>query len=119
MICFNAEDAASSVRAFRRVGWFVQTSTVCTYGIHYDYFPTDELHPLRPITDYGRDKAAADDVFLEAYHREKFPAIILKPSTTYGPVQGMLRQVSWDFSWIDRVKKGKPILVCGDGNALH
>jgi nucleoside-diphosphate-sugar epimerase len=119
MICFNAEDAASSVRAFRGVGWFVQTSTVCTYGVQYDYFPADETHPLRPITAYGRDKAAADHVFLEAYHREKFPAIILKPSTTYGPVQGMVRQVCWDFSWIDRIRKGKPILVCGDGNALH
>src|SRR5210317_2000405 len=80
MICFNAEDAASSVRAFRGVGWFVQTSTVCTYGIQYDYFPADETHPLRPITAYGRDKAAADDVYLAAYHREKFPAIIIKPS---------------------------------------
>jgi nucleoside-diphosphate-sugar epimerase len=119
MICFNAEDAVSSVRAFRGVGWFVQTSTVCTYGIDYDYFPVDEVHPLRPITAYGHDKAAADDVYLEAYHREKFPVVILKPSTTYGPVQGMLRQVSWDFSWIDRIMKGKPILVCGDGNALH
>lgn len=119
MICFNAEDAASSVRAFRGVGWFVQTSTVCTYGIQYDYFPSDETHPLRPITDYARDKAAADDIYLEAYHREKFPVVIIKPSTTYGPVQGMVRQVCWDFQWIDRVKKGKPILVCGDGNALH
>lgn len=119
MICFDAEDAASSVRAFRGVGWFVQTSTVCTYGIQYDYFPADETHPLRPITDYGRNKAAADDVFLAAFHQEKFPAVIIKPSTTYGPVQGMVRQVCWDFSWIDRVKKGKPLLICGDGNALH
>ena len=119
MICFNAEDAASSIRAFRGVGWFVQTSTVCTYGIKYDYFPSDETHPLRPITDYGRDQAAADNIFLEAFQRENFPAIIMKPSTTYGPVQGMVRQVCWDFQWIDRVKKGKPILVCGDGNALH
>jgi nucleoside-diphosphate-sugar epimerase len=119
MICFSAEDAASSVRAFRGVGWFVETSTVCTYGINYDYFPADETHPLRPISDYARNKVAADDVYLEAFHREKFPAIIIKPSTTYGPVQGMVRQVCWDFQWIDRVKKGKPILVCGDGNALH
>jgi nucleoside-diphosphate-sugar epimerase len=119
MICFNAEDAASSVRAFRGMGWFVNTSTVCTYGIQYDYFPADETHPLRPISGYGRDKAAADDVYLEAWHREKFPVIILKPSTTYGPVQGMVRQVCWDFQWIDRVKKGKPILICGDGNTLH
>ncbi len=119
MICFNAEDATSSVQAFRGVGWFVNTSTVCTYGVQYDYFPSDETYPLRPISGYARDKASADDVYLEAWHREKFPAIILKPSTTYGPVQGMVRQVCWDFQWIDRVKKGKPILICGDGNALH
>ncbi len=119
MICFSAEDAASSVRAFRGVGWFVQTSTVCTYGIQYDYFPADETHPLRPITGYGRNKAAADDLYLAAWHTEKFPVVILKPSTTYGPVQGMVRQVCWDFQWIDRIRKGKPILVCGDGNALH
>ena len=119
MICFNAEDAASSIRAFRGVGWFVQTSTTSTYGIQYDYFPSDETHPLRPNTEYGRNKVAADDVYLEAYHREKFPVVIIKPSTTYGPMQGMLRQICWDFSWIDRVKKGKPIIVCGDGFALH
>ena len=119
MICFNAEDAESSVRAFRGVGWFVQTSTTCTYGIQYDYFPSDETHPLRPTTEYGRNKVAADKVYLEAYYREKFPVVIIKPSTTYGPVQGMLRQICWDFSWMDRIKKGKPILICGDGFALH
>jgi len=119
MICFNAEEAASSVRAFRGVGWFVQTSTTCTYGVQYDYLPVDETHPLRPNTDYGLNKVAVDHVYLEAYHREKFPVIIIKPSTTYGPVQGMLRQICWDFSWIDRVKKGKPIIICGDGFAVH
>jgi len=119
MICFDAADAASSMRAFRDVGVFVQTSTVCTYGIRYDWFPTTEDHPLRPITDYGRHKAAADHLFLEAYHRDRFPVIILKPSTTYGPQQGLVRQVAWDFSWLDRIRQGLPILVCGDGNALH
>ena len=119
MICFDAEDAASSVRAFRGVGWFVQTSTTCTYGVQYNYLPVEETHPLHPNTQYGRNKVAADHMYLEAYHREKFPAIIIKPSTTYGPVQGMLRQICWDFSWIDRVKKGKPIIICGDGFAIH
>ena len=32
----------------------------------------------------------------------------------------MFRQVgSTDFSWIDRVRKGKPLIVCDDGNAKH
>lgn len=39
MIFFDAEDAASSVRAFRGVGWFVKTSTTGTNGIQYDYLP--------------------------------------------------------------------------------
>ncbi|MEJ5312908.1 MAG: NAD-dependent epimerase/dehydratase family protein [Anaerolinea sp.] len=119
MMCFSREDAESSVRAFRGVSHFVQCSTVCTYGIDYDWLPVSEDHPLRPITPYGRGKVEADHVFLEAYHREGFPVTIIKPSTTYGPIMGLPRQIAWDFSWIDRTRKGKPIVVCGDGNALH
>jgi nucleoside-diphosphate-sugar epimerase len=119
MICFNGEDAESSVRAFRGVRHFIQCSTVCTYGIAYDWLPVTEDHPLRPITAYGRGKVEADAVFMEAHYREGFPVTIIKPSTTYGPKMGMLRQVAWEFSWIDRVRKGKPILVCGDGSAVH
>lgn len=119
MICFNDTQARSSIRAFRGVKHFVQCSTVCTYGVQYDYLPAREDHPLRPISDYGRNKVAADDVYLEAHAKEKFPVTIIKPSTTYGPQMGMLRQVAEEFGWIDRVRKGKPILVCDDGSARH
>lgn len=119
MICFNAAQAASSIRAFRGVKHFVQCSTVCTYGVAYDWLPATEDHPLRPISDYGRNKVAADHVFLESYHREGFPVTIIKPSTTFGPQMGLLRQIAWELSWVDRVRKGKPIVVCGDGDALH
>ena len=119
MIWFNAEQAQSSLRAVRGVSQVVHCSTVCTYGVHYDCLPVPEEHPLRPTTDYGRNKVAADEVYLAAYRQDGFPVTIIKPSTTYGPQMGMLRQVAWDFSWIDRVRKGKPILVCDDGRARH
>ncbi|MBI4531998.1 MAG: NAD-dependent epimerase/dehydratase family protein [Candidatus Latescibacteria bacterium] len=119
MICFNREDAESSVRAFRGVRHFIQCSTVCTYGIAYDWLPVTEDHPLRPITSYGQGKVEADAAFMEAYYREGFPVTIIKPSTTYGPKMGMLRQAAWESAWIDRIRKGKPILVCGDGSAIH
>ena len=119
MICFNREDANSSVRAFRSVGHFIQCSTVCTYGIDYDWLPVTEDHPLRPISDYGRNKVAADTVFMDAYYGDGFPVTIIKPSTTYGHKMGLLRQIAFDHSWIDRIRKGKPILICGDGKALH
>ena len=119
MICFNREDALSDIRAFRGVSHFIQVSTVCTYGVDYDWLPVTEDHPLRPITDYGRNKVAADRAFLEAYHREEFPVTIVKPSTTYGPQIGLLRQIAWDFSWLSRVQEGRPVLICGDGHAIH
>ena len=119
MICFNKGDAQSSLRAFQDVKHFVQCSTVCTYGIEYDWLPVTEDHPLRPISGYGRGKVEADDVYLEAYHRDGFPVTIIKPSTTYGPKMGLLRQIGGDAAWVDRVRKGKPILICGDGRAVH
>jgi nucleoside-diphosphate-sugar epimerase len=119
MISFTKEDAASSLAAFRNVQQFIQCSTVCTYGIDYDWLPVSEDHPLRPLTDYGKGKAAADHVLLEAYHKSGFPVTIIKPSTTYGPQMGLIRQVAWEFSWLDRIRKGKPIIVSGDGKALH
>ena len=119
MICFNADDARSTLRAFRGVRHLIHCSTVCTYGIGYDWLPATEDHPLRPITDYGRNKVAADRVLLEAYYREQLPVTIIKPSTTFGPTWGLLRQIAWEYGWVDRVRKGKPIVICGDGQALH
>jgi nucleoside-diphosphate-sugar epimerase len=119
MICYDAEDARSTLRAFRGVRHLVYCSTVCTYGVDYDWLPVTEDHPLRPTSDYGRNKVAADNVFMEAYHREAFPVTIMKPSTTFGPRWILLRQIAWEAGWVDRIRKGKPVAVCGDGRALH
>jgi nucleoside-diphosphate-sugar epimerase len=121
MICFTAEDAQSTLRAFRDVKHLVHCSTVCTYGVDYDWLPVTEDHPLRPITPYGSNKVAADRVFLAAHHDGGFPVTIIKPSTTFGPRWSLLRQVDGQQNpgWVARVRKGKPIVVCGDGRALH
>ena len=119
MICFNQEDALSDIRAFRSVSHFIQVSTTGTYGVDFDWLPVTEDHPLRPIIDYGRNKVAADEAFMEAYRRDGFPVSIVKPSTTYGPQQGLLRQISRDNSWLNRILEGRPILICGDGLVIH
>lgn len=119
MVCFTAEDAESDIRAFRGVRHFVHCSTTCTYGVDYDWLPLTEDHPTRAFTSYGKNKTASDNAFLSAFYTEGFPVTILKPSTTYGNKLGILRQIAWDYSWLDRIRKGKPILVCGDGKAIH
>ncbi|MBQ6595092.1 MAG: NAD-dependent epimerase/dehydratase family protein [Clostridia bacterium] len=119
MICYNGEDAQSDIRAFRGVKQLVYTSTACVYGVDYDYLPVDETHPLRPITPYGTGKAEAEGVFMEAWRSEGFPVTIIRPSSTYGNQVGLVGNVGENNLWIDRVRKGKPILLCGSGNTPH
>ncbi|MCP4403260.1 MAG: NAD-dependent epimerase/dehydratase family protein [bacterium] len=116
MICFSSEDAQSDLRAFRGVSHFVQCSTVLTYGLEMDWLPATEDHPLRATDPYGHSKIEADAVFMAAYYGEDFPVTIIKPSTTIGPQNGPLRQLGRDFSWVDRIRKGLPMLVLGNGN---
>lgn len=118
MICFNAVEAESSIRAFRGVRHFIHTSTVRTYGTDLEWLPVTEDHPIRPTVPYGSLKAEADARFLAAYHGWGFPVTILKPSTTYGPLR-IVRQLGLDTIWLRRIREGKPILVLGDATALH
>lgn len=62
------------------------------------------------------EKNNTTPVFLAAYYAENFPVTILKPTTTYGPKR-VLRQLGIDRIWVNRIRKGKPILLCGDGES--
>jgi nucleoside-diphosphate-sugar epimerase len=119
MICFNAEDAQSDVKAFRGVKHFIQTSTVATFGGPLSDMPTDESSPLHPVTDYGRNKVAADEVFMAAHRQGDLPVTILKPGLTWGPGGVIARQLSFDRRWLDRVRRGKPILVTHGGDLFY
>ncbi len=116
MISFNAEDAASALRACQgRVGHFIQCSTVMTYGPPFSGINLPEAVPLQGTSGYGLNKVAADNLLLEAHSSDGFPVTIFKPSYTHGPGINLHRQVGGDGSWIDRLRKGKPILSAGDG----
>lgn len=119
MICFNRDDALSGVRAFKNAHQVIHCSSVATYGRKFNWFPTTEDHPLAPASEYGRGKADADQTYLKAFMETGFPVTILKPSISYGPKSGLLRQIGNNFSWLDRIRKGKPLLVSGDGIAVH
>ena len=116
MISFNAEDAASALKACQgKVGHFIHCSTVMTYGPPFCGINIPETGPLQGESGYGLGKTAADNLLLNAHKQEGFPVTIFKPSYTHGPGMNLLRQVGGDGSWIDRLRKGKPILSAGDG----
>ncbi len=116
MISFSAEDAASARRACQgKVGHFIHCSTVMTYGPPFSGVNLPETAPLQGTSGYGLGKIAADELLLAAHASDRFPVTIFKPSYTHGPGIPLHRQVGGDGSWIDRLRKGKPILSAGDG----
>jgi nucleoside-diphosphate-sugar epimerase len=119
MICFSKEDAISSYNALKNVKHFIHISTVCTYGIKYNRFPITEDFEINPIDDYGKMKADADDFYMDCYKKYGFPVTIIKPSTIYGPIDGLARQISESTSWLNRIYAGKSIVECDGGVAIH
>lgn len=119
MICFRPDQAASDLRAFAgRCGHFIFCSTVCTYGNTQTIIPTTEATPQNPHSTYGRDKVACEQLFLRAHAEGKLPVTILRPSHTYGPGGPVINNVGWEATFVDRLRKGRPIVVSGDGHGL-
>ena len=119
MICFRPEEAESAIRAFAgRCGHFIFCSTVCTYGNTQTILPTPEETPQSPHSRYGRDKLACEQLFLRAHAGAKIPVTIIRPSHTYGPGGGIINNVNTDPTFLERLRRGHPIVVSGDGHGL-
>jgi nucleoside-diphosphate-sugar epimerase len=120
MIAFTAADAESTIATFAgRCAQVQLCSTVCTYGPEISpRVLVDEDCPQRPITEYGRDKLACERLFFEAHAAGKFAVTIFRPSNTYGPGAPLVDQLEGDGPAWDRIARGLPVLVAGDGLGL-
>lgn len=119
MIGFNTTQAESAVRAFGgRCGHFIFCSTVCTYGNTQTHLPTPETAAQRPHSAYGRDKIAAEKILLAAHAEGRMPVTIFRPSHTYGPGGNVINNLGWEPTFVDRLRRGLPIIVSGDGHGL-
>lgn len=119
MITFDAKVAAHNVRVFRdRIQQLVFCSTVCVYGGPLTQVPANEDEPHRPVSDYGRNKSKAEAAYLKAFGETGFPVTIMRPSHCYGPGRALLDIWGYNPSLVTRIRKGKPIIVPGDGQGL-
>ncbi|MFI5356913.1 MAG: NAD-dependent epimerase/dehydratase family protein [Opitutales bacterium] len=119
MICFRPEQAEADVRLFAgRCGHFIFCSTVCTYGNTQTIVPTPETTPQTPHSTYGRDKLACERIFLRAHADGRMPVTIFRPSHTYGPGGNVINNLGWAPTFVDRLRRGRPIVVSGDGHGL-
>jgi nucleoside-diphosphate-sugar epimerase len=97
---------------------FVHASTGSVYGEPM-IFPTEEDHPLCPVSYYGVSKLAGER-YVDVFHRlYDMDTTILRYFHVYGP-----RQESNEFGgvvsiFIRNILEKRPITIFGDGNQMR
>ena len=116
-VAFTPEHVQMDIELFReRTGQYIFISSASAYQTPPAHLPVTESTPLyNPIWEYSRNKIACEERLILAYQQEAFPVTIVRPSHTYDqttlPVHG-------GYTVIDRMRKGKPVVVHGDGASL-
>lgn len=120
MICYEPEDVRSLIRAFAgRVPHLIVCSTVDVYHKPPLRYPITEAAPFGPASwDYAQKKAQIEVLLNEAHTRGDFAVTVLRPAFTYGEGRGLVHSFGGRTTYFDRMRKGKPIIVHGDGRSL-
>lgn len=119
-IAFQLADVERDLRLFKgKARQYFFISSASAYQKPLNSPVVTESTPLKnPFWEYSRDKIACEDRLVRAYREEDFPAIIVRPSLTYDTVWPVAIGAWDDYTLIDRLKKGKKIIVHGDGTSL-
>ena len=116
-VAFTPEHIETDLELFSgRTGQYILISSASAYQTPPTILPVTESTVLdNPYWEYSRNKAACEERLVRAYREEKFPITIVRPSHTYSapyvPVEG-------GWTTIDRMLRGEPVIVHGDGTSL-
>ena len=116
-VAFTPAHIETDLELFRgRSGQYIFISSASAYQTPPAILPVTESTVLdNPYWEYSRNKAACEERLVRAYREEKFPITIVRPSHTYSapyvPVHG-------EWTTIDRMLRGEPVIVHGDGTSL-
>ncbi len=118
-IGFEPAQIERDVRLFKgRCQQYVFLSSASAYAKPRAFTPTTERTPLEnPRWQYSRNKIACEEA-LRAAGQAGFPFTIVRPSHTYSTVI-LLPIGGWqNFTAINRLRRGQPVIVPGDGTSL-
>lgn len=119
-IAFQESDIERDLALFRnRTRQYIFISSASVYQKPATSpFITEGTPLANPYWDYSRSKIACEERLTRALRDEGFPITIVRPSLTYDTVIPVAMG-SWDdYTIIDRMKRGKPVIVHGDGTSL-
>jgi nucleoside-diphosphate-sugar epimerase len=116
-LAFTPEHIATDLDLFEgRTGQYVFISSASAYQKPLNRLPITESTPLHnPFWQYSRDKIACEDLLVSSYRERGLPATIVRPSHTYDRTK---LPTTGGWTDIDRMLRGEPVIVHGDGTSL-
>jgi nucleoside-diphosphate-sugar epimerase len=119
-LCYTPAQLAQALDAFAgRTGQFVLISTAAVYDKPNARLPFTEDAPLgNPHWEYARLKIACEETARRAHAEGRVPVTIVRPSYTYGETWIPSGFGGADYTVVDRMRRGQPVVVHGDGTSL-
>jgi nucleoside-diphosphate-sugar epimerase len=119
-IAYTADDVERDIGLFRgQVKQYVFISSASAYQKPPDHYLISESTPLsNPFWEYARGKIACERRLMQAYRDEGFPVTIVRPSMTYDSNLPIALGGWGTYTLVDRLMKGLPVIVHGDGSSL-
>jgi nucleoside-diphosphate-sugar epimerase len=119
MVCYTPDEAETTIEVFNgRIDQLIFCSTVDVYAKPANRLPYTESEPRYGITDYARNKILCEDIIMRAHNHNYFKTTIIRPAATYGEGGVIINPFGWKTTYLDRIRKGKPLIVPGNGNSL-
>ena len=119
-IAFTPEDIVRDFQLFEgKAGQYIFISSASVYQKPPVNYIITESTPLKnPYWDYSRNKIACEELLMDLYRKRDFPVTIVRPSHTYNTVLPVTLGGWEEYTVVDRMKKGLPIVIQGDGTSL-
>lgn len=116
-IAFETEHIQADIEIFTGITkQFVFISSASAYQTPPEVLPVTEKTPLEnPVWLYSRNKIACEQLLQKAWKESGFPYTIVRPSHTYDKT---LLPMEGGYTVVDRMLKGKKVIVHGDGSSL-
>ncbi|MBD5780222.1 SDR family oxidoreductase [Pelagicoccus sp. NFK12] len=119
---FTPEQMENRIRLFAgKVKQYLFISSASAYEKPLrNYLITEETPLVNPFWQYSRDKARCEAILLQASNSGQLPGTVVRPSLTYGDTHVPLVLNSWNqpYTIIDRMRRGAPVVIPGDGTSL-
>ena len=119
-IAFEPKDVERDYRLFKgRTKQYVFISSASIYQKPATSpFITESTPLANPFWLYSRNKIACEEALLTMYRNDGFPITIVRPSHTYNTIIPYAIGGGSEYTTVDRIKKGKKVIVHGDGSSL-